>query len=130
MSVPTTATYDAGAKIAAHTAFRDLIDTGSGAGSVVIRDASDVLLAEIALTDPCGTVNGTTGQLTLTPDGREESAPAGGVAAYAEIRSVDDTPRLSLPCQAGTSAVSGKCVMSTLTVTLGEPVEIVSIVIG
>jgi len=81
MPAPSSATYSAAAKVAANTAFKILLDAESGPGSIAIRDNSDVLLAEIALTDPCGSVNGTTGQLTLTPDGREESAPAGGTAA-------------------------------------------------
>ena len=81
MPAPVSATYSAAALVAANTSFLDLIDAETGAGSIAIRSAADVLLAEIMLTDPAGTVNGTTGQLTLTPDGREESSPAGGTAA-------------------------------------------------
>lgn len=130
MPAPSVATYSAAALVAAQTSLLTLIDTGSGAGSIKIRDAADVLLAEIALTDPAGTVNGTTGQLTLTPDGREESAPAGGTAAYAEICAVSGSVVLALPCQAGASPVSGKCVINTLTIVIGAPVEIASITIG
>lgn len=130
MPTPAAATYSAAAKIAANTAFKTLLDAEAGAASVALRDSADVLLAVVNLTDPCGTVNGTTGQLTLTPDGREESAPAAGTAAYAEIRDAADAVHLALPCQAGTEAVSGKCVMSTLAISAGAPVEIVSILIG
>jgi len=130
MPAPSSATYSAAAKVAANTAFKTLLDAESGPGSIAIRDNSDVLLAEIALTDPCGSVNGTTGQLTLTPDGREESAPAGGTAAYAEIRDAADAVHLAMPCQAGTVAVSGKCVINSLAITAGAPVEVVSAVIG
>ena len=58
MAVPTVATFSAESLIAAHTALLNLIDTGT-AGSVKIRDSADVLLAQIPLTDPAGTVNGT-----------------------------------------------------------------------
>lgn len=130
MPAPASATYSAAALIAANTSFLGLIDAETGAGSIAIRDNADVLLAEIALTDPAGTVNGTTGQLTLTPDGREESAPASGTAAYAEIRDGDDAVLLSMPCAAGTSAVSGQCVLTTLSIVIGAPAEVLTAVIG
>ena len=130
MPAPVSATYSAAAKIAANTAFKTLLDAETGAGSLAIRDAADVLLAEIALTDPCGTVNGTTGQLTLTADGREEAAPATGTAAYAELRDALDVVHLALPCAAGTVAVSGQCVLNTLAIVSGAPVEVVSLTIG
>lgn len=130
MAVPSVATYSASALIAAHTSFRDLIDSGSGAGSIKIRDSADVLLAQIPLTDPCGTVNGTTGQLTITPSGRDESADASGTAAYGEFCNSDGTVYLSLPAQAGTAAVSGYIVINTLTIVAGGPVEVLSAVIG
>jgi hypothetical protein len=130
MPAPTVATYSPAALIAAHTSFRDLIDSGSGAGFIRIRSASDVLLAQIPLTDPCGTVNGTTGQLTITMSGRDESADASGTAAYGEFCNSDGTVYLSLPAQAGTAAVSGYIVINTLTIVAGGPVEVLSAVIG
>ena len=102
----------------------------SGAGSIKIRDSADVLLAEIPLTDPCGTVNGTTGQLTITVSGRDESADASGTAAYGEFCNSDGTVYLSLPAQAGTVAVAGELVMNTLSVAAGGPVEVLSATIG
>ena len=130
MAVPSVATYSASALVAAHTSFRDLIDSGSGAGSIKIRGSSDVLLAQIPLTDPCGTVNGTTGQLTITPSGRDESADASGTAAYGEFCNSNGTVYLSLPAQAGGTAVSGKIVINTLSIIAGAPVELVSATIG
>lgn len=130
MAVPSVATYSAAALVAAHTAFKNLIDAGSGAGSIKIRDSSDVLLAQIPLTDPCGTVNGTTGQLTITPSGRDESADAGGTAAYGEFCDSDGVVHLALPAQAGSSPVSGKIVINTLTIVSGGPVEVLSATIG
>ena len=130
MAVPSVATYSAAALVAAHTSFRDLIDSGSGPGSIKIRDSADVLLAEIPLTDPCGTVNGTTGQLTITPSGRDESANASGTAAYGEFCNSDGTVYLSLPAQAGSSPVSGYLVINTLAIVAGGPVEVLSAVVG
>ena len=130
MAVPSVATYSASALVAAHTSFRDLIDSGSGAGSIKIRDSADVLLAQIPLTDPCGTVNGTSGQLTITPSGRDESADASGTAAYGEFCNSSGTVYLSLPAQAGTAAVSGYIVINTLAIAAGGPVEVLSAIVG
>lgn len=130
MPAPTEATYSVPALIAAHTSFRDLIDVGIGAGSIKIRDANDVLLAQIPLTSPCGTVDGATGQLTLTPAGGGEAADASGVAAYGEFCDADDAVHLSLPAQAGSGAVAGKLVINSLSIVAGGPVEVVSATIG
>jgi len=130
MPAPTVATYSAAALVAAHTSFLDLIDTGVGAGSIKVRDAADVLLATIPLVDPCGTVNGTTGQLTLAIAARDESADAGGIAAYGEVCDVAGAVHLALPAQAGEAAVAGKIVLNTLTIVAGGPVEVLSATIG
>lgn len=130
MTAPTVATYSAAALVAAHTSFKDLIDAGSGAGSIKIRDSADVLLAQIPLNDPCGSVNGTTGQLTFSIAGRDESADASGTAAYGEFCDSDGMVHLSLPAQAGGKAVSGKLVINTLTIAASTPVAVVSATIG
>lgn len=130
MPAPTTATYSAAAKVAAHTAFRDLIDSGSGPGLVRVRDSADVLLAECTMSDPCGTVNGTTGQLTFDAITGDSSSNASGTAAYVELCDSDGDVHLALPTQAGSSPVSGKAVLSTLTIVGGGPVEILSVTIG
>jgi hypothetical protein len=130
MPVPSVATYSAAALVAAHTSFRDLIDSGSGAGFVRIRDSADVLLAEVPLVDPCGTVNGTTGRLTFDIAGRDESADASGTAAYGEICDSDGDVHLALPTQAGSAPVNGQLVLNSLTIVAGGPVEILSATIG
>lgn len=129
MTVPTVATYSAAVLVAAHTAFKDLVDSGS-AGFIRIRDAADVLLAQVPLSDPCGSVNGTTGQLTLSIAGPDTAADATGTAAYGEICSSDGTVRLALPTQAGTASVAGKLVLTNLSIVSGSPVEILSATIG
>lgn len=130
MPAPTSATYSAAALVAATTAFRDLVDAGSSAGFVRVRDAADVLLAQVPLADPCGNINGTTGQLTLSIAGADSSADAGGTASYVEICSSAGTVHLSLPAQSGTSPVSGKAVFNTLAIVAGSPVDVLSAVIG
>jgi hypothetical protein len=131
MAVPSVATYSVDAKEEAHKAFRDLIDAGSAAGRLKIRDASDVLLADIPLGDPCGTVSAVTGVLTFDVTAAEDSsADATGTAAYGEFTDSDDNVHLSLPTQAGTAAVSGKLVLNTLSIVSGGPVTLVSASIG
>jgi len=130
MPAPTVATFSAAALIAAHTTFRDLIDSGSGAGFIRVRDAADVLLAQVPLSDPCGTVNGTTGQLTFSIAGQDASADAGGTAAYGQICDSTGAVHCALPAQQGAVAVAGKIVLNTLTIVSGAPVEVVSAVMG
>lgn len=130
MPAPSSATYSAAALIAANTSFRDLVDSGSGAGFMRVRDSSDVLLAQIPLSDPCGTVHGTTGQLTLSIAGPDASADANGTAAYVQICDSDGDVHLSLPVQTGTSPVSGYAVFNTLAIVSGSPVDVLSAVIG
>ena len=131
MTVPTVATYSADALLAANTSFRDLLHAGTGAGNLKIRDSGDVLLAEIPLADPCGTVNGTTGQLTFDVTAAEDaSADASGTAAYGEFCDGDDVVHLSLPAEAGSVAVSGKLVLNTLALIAGAPVQLLSATIG
>ncbi|AUN95401.1 hypothetical protein [Pseudazoarcus pumilus] len=131
MPAPETYEWSAAAIIAAHTAVRDLIDAHATLpGAVLVRDAADVLLGTITLTDPCGTVNGTTGQLAFDFDGREDDADAGGTIAYVEFVDGDGTVHLALPAEAGTEAVSGKAVFNTLTVVAGAPIEMVAAVVG
>ena len=129
MAVPSVATYSAAALIAAHTSFKDLIDIGT-AGSIKIRDAADVLLAQVPLSDPCGSVNGTTGQLSFSIAGPDTSADASGTAAYGEFCDSAGLVHLSLPAQAGSSAVAGKIVLNTLSIVAGGPVAVLTATIG
>lgn len=122
--------YSADALIAAHTAFRDLLDAGTGAGSIKIRDEAAVLLAQIALESPAGTVDGATGQLSLLPDGREDSAPATGVAHECEICDGDGLVHLTMPCAEGTVPVAGYAVLNTRNIIAGAPVEAILPTIG
>ena len=129
MPAPTVATYSVLALAAAQTSFRDLLDAGGG-GSIKIRDAADVLLAVVPLSLPSGTVNGATGQLTLTAAGRDESADASGTASYGEFCDGDGAVHLSLPAQAGNGVVVGKLVINSLTIAAGDQVEVLAATVG
>ena len=130
MPAPTVATYSVLALAAAQTSFRDLLDAGGGAGSIKIRDAADVLLAVVPLSLPSGSVNGATGQLTLTAGGRDESADASGTASYGEFCDGDGAVHLSLPAQAGSGVVVGKLVINSLTIAAGDQVEVLAATVG
>ena len=129
MPAPTVATYSVLALAAAQTSFRDLLDAGGG-GSIKIRDAADVLLAVVPLSLPSGSVNGATGQLTLTAAGRDESADASGTASYGEFCDGDGAVHLSLPAQAGSGVVVGKLVINSLTIAAGDQVEVLAATVG
>lgn len=130
MAVPSVATYSVDALVDAHTAFLNLLDADTGPGLCRIRSSADVLLAEITLDNPAGTVNGGTGQLTITFDGRDESANASGTAAYGELTDASGNVHLAIPAQAGSTPVAGKLVLNTLTIVAGLPVEILTCTIG
>lgn len=130
MPAPSVATPSVAALVGAHNFFVSLLDAGAGPGLCRIRSAADVLLAEITLDDPAGTVNGTTGQLTITFDGRDDSANASGTAAYGELCDSDGTVHYAIPAQAGSTPVAGKLVLNTLTIVAGLPVEILTCTIG
>ena len=125
------ATYSPAALIAAHTDFLGKLDAGTGPGKVVIYDASDVTLVTVTLTDPAGTVNGTTGQLTLTQAG-VGTAVADGTASYAEFMDSDDTVHLTVDVfgtDTGT-AQSGFITLNNRAIITSAEVSILSAVIG
>lgn len=133
MPAPSQYTYSAAAKVAAHTAFRDLLDSHATVPAFLrLRTAADAVLGSISLAEPCGTVNETTGQLSfdVDPTPRDESADAGGTAAYGEFCDGAGNVHLALPCEAGTVPVSGKIVMTTTTVVAGGPLELVGATVG
>jgi hypothetical protein len=129
MPAPADFTYSVDALEAAHQAFLDLVDLGTGAGIIRLRDDADTLLATITLTDPAGTINVSTGQLTLTPDGTA-TAVATGTCTYGEICDSDGNVYLSIPTEAGTVAVSGQLVINSLSIVTNAVVTLVSATIG
>ena len=118
-------------KVAVQTTVKDQIDAGSGAARIDIYDVDDVLLSTLPLTDPCGTVTAGTGQLVCTFGPRDEEAAASGTASYAQLKTSAGTVlEDNIPCQAGSTPVSGRLVLSSLSIVIGAPVEGVSFTIG
>jgi hypothetical protein len=130
MAVPTGVTYSVAAIAAANTAFLDLLDAESGAASIKIRDADDVLLATVPLDDPAGTVAVETGILTLSIAGPDESAAADGTAAYGELCDGAGAVLCALPCAEGLAPSSGYLVLQTLTIVAGGTVVLYSATIS
>ena len=130
MAVPTEPTFSVEAKHDANSALLALIDAASNAGCIRLRDSSDVLLAEVALSSPGWSVSAETGALTLAIAGPDNDVDAGGVCAYAEVCDGDDNVHLALPTKLGTEAEAGYLVLNNLTLIQGGTVSIASGVIG
>lgn len=114
-------TYSTAAKTARMTASRDLIDAGSGAGKLKIRDSGNVVLATLTLADPCGTVSGDTLTFDFDPDITDASADATGTAANAIITDSDDTTVIS-GLTVGTSAAD--IILVNLSIAATQPVTL------
>ena len=130
MSVPTEPTYSVEAKYDANVALLALIDASSNPGVIRLRDDADVLLAELTLDSPGGSVSAVTGALTLDVAGPDNDVDAGGVCAYAEVCDGDDNVHLALPAQEGTEAEAGYLVLNNTTLIQGGTVSLSSVVIG
>ena len=118
--------YSADLWVAAHTAAFGVIVAGASDPTIKIRDADDVLLATIVLDPDLSDCSATTGDITFVVDTQEDSAPASGDASYAEICDGDGTVQATMDCQAGSSPVAGYCVINTLTIVAGGPVDVIS----
>jgi hypothetical protein len=126
MPAPTDQVFSGAAKVAAHNALVTLL--GSGA-LLRVRDSADVLLVQYTLSNPVGTVNGTTGQLTITAPAAVNPTAA-GTAAYGELCTSGGTVHFSLPAQAGTTPVARKLVLNSLAVVTTAPVNVLGLTIG
>jgi hypothetical protein len=128
MPAPSAETFSATVKVAAQTALRDTIDSGSAAGKLRLRSSADALLWEGNLSDPCGTVNGSTGVLTITMPSYTINASASGTIAYGELVDSNNNVHWAAPAAAGTTAVAGQVVVNTLSAVSGQPLTVISIV--
>jgi hypothetical protein len=110
---------------AAHNALLGLLDADSNPAKVTIHNSSDTLLATVTLTDPAGTVNTSTGKLTLTQSA-STTAIEDGTASYASLRDGAGVVYRSYPCSAGSSPVVNTCVITDLVLSVGQQVDILS----
>jgi hypothetical protein len=111
------------------TAIRDAIDAGA-AGLLRIYDGARPatggsvtnLLAELTLSDPCGTV--TNGVLTFSAITQDASANNTGTATW--FRIVTSAAAFVLDGSVGTSGADLN--LTTTSVTTGQPVQVTSLV--
>jgi hypothetical protein len=94
---------------------------------VDIETAAGTVLASLPLTAVAGTL-AADGVLTMAPGPRVESAPAAGMAAVAKLYAPAGTLLLTLPVV--TEAAPDTVVVSPVTITFGQPVELVSAVVS
>ena len=120
--------YSAAAWVAAHTALLTLIEAGGGDSKIKLYDNGSpaVLLGEFVIDDATSDVSGTTGDITIEISTQEDAALAGGTASYITICDGDGDVVYKMSCQQGTEAVAGKCVMNSLTIIQGAPIDILS----
>lgn len=121
--------YSLQAWIDANTSLLDLIKAETGTPTIKIKSAADVTLAEVTIDEATSAVNGTTGVLTLEIDAQEDSTTA-GTASYAQVCDGAGDPHIEIPCQAGSSPVSGYCVVNTLTILDAQTFDVLSATIG
>ena len=122
--------YSAAAKVAANTSFRELLDSESGNAKMLLVNSGGTTLATITFDDPCGTVNGTTGQLTLTVHQNEANAPETGTIDEARIVDGADNVHLTIPVKQGTAPDPGWVVVSSTSVIAGGAINAQSVTIG
>lgn len=114
-------TYATAVKTARMQAVADQIDAGASPGKLKIyTSGGGSLLVTFTLTDPCGTVSGTTLTFDFDPD---LSATAGntGTAAEATITDSADTVKVS-GLTVGTSGTD--VVLDSVSITSGQTVTL------
>ena len=113
------------------TAIRDAIDAGAGAGKLRIYDGSrpatggsaTTLLAELTLSDPCGTVSN--GVLTFSAITTDTAADATGTATW--FRIVDSSNNAIIDGSVGTSGADLN--LATTSIVANAQVQITSFTI-
>ena len=115
---------------AAHTAVLGEIDAEGATAYVEILNSADTLLSTLPLTFPSGAVDPLTGTLTCGFDARDEAAAASGTAHHADVCDAAGKVCLKMTCSAGSGPVSNTCVLTSLAIIAGAPVEGVSLTIG
>lgn len=112
-------------------AIHNTVVTELGAGAdCALTNAAGTVLAVIPLDTPAGTVNPTSGQLSIAFDGRCEAATASGTAAFAKLRTSTGTALITLPCRSGVSPLSGYVTLKSLSVVAGSPFELDELTFG
>lgn len=121
--------YSVDAWVAAHTALLGvMLDDTGGEPTLKLYDdsVSPVQLAEFVIDDVTSAVSGVTGDITIEIATQEDAALASGTASYIDFCDGADAVHYRMSCQQGTVAVAGKCVMNSLDIVSGAPVDILS----
>lgn len=122
--------YSVAAWVAAHTALlAEMLDDTTAEPKLKLYDSGPVKLAEFVIDDAGSSVAAGTGDITILIATQEDAALASGTAAYLDFCDGDGTVHYRLSCQQGTVAVAGKCVMNSLAIVAGAPVDILSVTI-
>lgn len=111
------------ARNAACNAIVDLLDAGSGAATITIRDSGTTTLAELTMSDPAfgASDTGTATAAAITPDA---SANASGTPYDALFKDSDATTVLTIGC-----GVSGGSISFPAAITAGVEVQITSLTV-
>ena len=115
-------TYPTGTKTARMQAVITLIDGGSAAGKLIIRDSSNNPLVTITLTDPCATVTDAVLTFDFDPD-ISGTASASGTAHNAIITDSNDVTIIS-GLTVGTSG--SDIILDSTSISSGQTVTIAS----
>lgn len=120
--------YSSAAWVAAHNGLLALIEGGSSDPTIKLYDNSQspVQLAEFVIDETDSVVNQSTGNIALDILTQEDAALATGTASYITICDGNGDVVYKMSCQQGTEAVPGKCVMPTLSIVQGSPINITS----
>jgi hypothetical protein len=116
-------TLETAARNAACNAIVDLIDAGSGAGTLVFETSADAEVATLTFSDPAFG-NAATGTATAGAITSDTSA-AGGTIAQASAYDSDDNKVIEFTC--GTSGADIN--LSSLSITAGDTVSCSSLTI-
>ena len=120
--------YSVACWVAAHTAvLAEMLDDTTSEPKLKLYDSGPVKLAEFVIDDTGSPDNGSTGDITIAIATQEDAALASGTAAYLDFCDGGGTVHYRLSCEQGTVAVAGKCVMNSLSIVAGAPVDILSV---
>jgi hypothetical protein len=122
--------YSLAVMIAAQQSFLDLLSAGTGTAGLVLLDGVTEL-ATIPIDHAASSVSEVDGSLSLVQGTGGTIAIATGTVTVAQLldrdgAAMDD----AIAVEAGTSAVSGKVVLSSLSVISGVQIDLISLVIG
>lgn len=119
---------------AAANAIRDLIDAGSGAGTLRVytgtqpatpqTGASGTLLGTLTFSDPCAP-NASVGVVTFSAITQDSAADAGGAAGWARL--ADSAGNAVIDVEVSATGGGGALQLNTVTIVAGGPITVTSL---